>query len=191
MSERQIEAAANQPLTPDDSAAGPFREVAPHTAPGFDGLLEDIRDWITDRENHDQRGRFTLANTAALTHGGTSKQLRALIVETPAAREALDQKRAAIRADLGEDTTTIRDDLITRYVELDVLAAWLAQNLVENGVISGRGRTRAAATLYLQVADRQIKLAQVIAQVIDLERRQKTVPRLEDLIAAQSGGPQP
>ena len=70
-------------------------------------------------------------------------------------------------ADLGGEgnLTQLQQDLISRYVETDAVADYLAGTLVTAGALTPRGRSRAALTAYLQVLDRQHRLA--VAPVLD------------------------
>ena len=123
-------------------------------------------------------GRFAPANVAAMVHGGRSRQVRTAALPTQAdVRATLAAKRAAIASDLGGEgnLTQLQRDLIDRYVEVDTVADYLAGTLVATGALTPRGRSRAALTAYLQVLDRQHRLASALglrrqAKDLDLAR---------------------
>ena len=55
----------------------------------------------------------------------------------------------------------------------------LGENLMAEGALTAKGRRRAATSAYLAVLDRFLRLAQVVG----LERRQKRVPSLSEVMA--------
>jgi hypothetical protein len=126
----------------------------------------------------DAAGRFAPGNTASLTHGQRSERAGAELIPHLAA--LLAEKEAAIVADLGgaEQLSAIRRELVARFIQSSAIADSLAVNIAAHGVLTAKGRTRAAVTLYLQVLDRQIKLATSIG----LERRQKRALSVGDII---------
>jgi hypothetical protein len=88
--------------------------------------------------------------------------------------------------DLGGDaslTVTLRG-LAKRHGELSVIADTIVTNLLQYGVLSTKGRQRAALSAYLNVVDRLNKLA---AQ-LGLERKQKPVPSIEDFLRERQKG---
>ena len=140
----------------------------------------------TGEDGRDPHGRFALGNGAAVTHGGRSVQVRlALLAE---ARAALTDRRNGIIGDLGgpSELGTIRRDLVERYLETSLLAEWLGGNLIAEGALTSKGRTRAAATLYLQVVDRVYRLASTLG----LERRARNAQTI-DAYVSRFGGQEP
>lgn len=123
---------------------------------------------------HDRRGRFTPGNLARMTHGGRSIGVQLALMD--AKREALAERRAGILADLGgpENVSTIRADLVERYLELQVVGDWLGGNLLAEGVMTTKGKTRAATTLFLSVVDRLERLGKTIG----LERRERDLSQM-------------
>ena len=118
----------------------------------------------------------------ALEHGGRSLHVRlALIAEH---RATLASERAAILADLGgaENVGTLKAGLIDRYQETALVASWLGGNLLVDGVLTGKGKARAAATLYLQVLDRLLRLSQALG----LDRQQRAVPSPLDYMKGET-----
>ena len=61
--------------------------------------------------------------------------------------------------------------LIDRYPELDTVASWLGGNLVAEGPLAAKGRTRAALSAYVTVVDRVHR----VSSALGLARRQKAV----------------
>lgn len=129
------------------------------------------------RDQDPQTGRFRPGNLANLKHGAKSRQLAA--GSLPELALAIHAKVAALVADAGgEDATgTIRRDLMTTYARLDLVADHLAADIFRHGPLTGRGRTRAATTLYLQVADRLSRLGERLG----LDRRAASVRGLSAL----------
>jgi hypothetical protein len=74
------------------------------------------------------------------------------------------EQAVAIVADLGGPDTlsTLRRDLIQRYLETANIADYLASHVLRDGVLTTKGKTRAAVTTYLSVVDRLSRLAAAI-----------------------------
>ena len=132
----------------------------------------------------DRLGRATARNTLRMTHGARSVQRRLAQIE--ARRGGLAPERAAILADLGgpENVSNIKARLVDRYLETSLIAEWLGGNLLLDGVLTTKGKTRAAATLYLQVVDRVHRLSLALG----LERRARDLSCLtpQEWIAQQA-----
>ena len=119
-------------------------------------------------------GTFAKGNVAALRHGLRSQQVRSgALPEQASERARLMEKRAAILTDLGGDTevSQLQQDLIDRYLELDLVASWLGGNLIAQGPLTAKGRTRAALSAYVIVVDRVHR----VASGLGLARRSKPV----------------
>ena len=88
-------------------------------------------------------------------------------------REFLAAKRAAILADLGGDAkvSRLQRDLVEHYLVLDSVATRLGEHLVDEGPLTAKGRTRAALSAFVSVADRLLRLATALG----LRRRTKKV----------------
>jgi hypothetical protein len=96
---------------------------------------------------------------------------------------ALAAKQAQIEADLGgtEALSQVHRDAIGDLLRLELIAGYLFDRLLEGGPLTGRGRTRAATTAYLQVLDRVVRLRQLVGlarrprqiadPIADFERR--------------------
>lgn len=122
-------------------------------------------------------GVWQLSNRGAYKDGHSSRQLRSYLLESPEAVAALTAHRREIETDLGgcSNLSRVQRDLIGRYVETSVLADWLGGNLVAQGVLTPKGRSRAALSAYLLVLDRQHRLALALG----LQRRARPVPSPE------------
>ncbi|HVL66534.1 MAG TPA: hypothetical protein VM364_04645 [Vicinamibacterales bacterium] len=115
--------------------------------------------------SHCPRGHFLPANTAALVHGGRSRQVK--LGALPQQAEALAMiatHEAQLVADLGgpANVSTVARALIRRFVEVDLITDFVRTNILEQGVFTTKGRTRAAVSLLMQLADRQARLGQVL-----------------------------
>ena len=89
----------------------------------------------------------------------------------PERAEPLREREREILADLGGDSEVpaVVRELVTRFVQASAISDSLAMNVVTQGVLTGKGRTRASVTTFLQVLDR----LQRLASTIGLERRAK------------------
>jgi hypothetical protein len=75
---------------------------------------------------------------------------------------------------------------VTRFLQTSVVADFLGSNIVKHGVLTTKGKTRAAVTTYLQVVDRLTRLALALG----LERQAKQVPSIEDFLRQRQQHPQ-
>jgi hypothetical protein len=135
-------------------------------------------------ESGRNRGRFVKGEPGpALTHGGRSVQVRLALID--ARRAELEDHRAAIFADLGgrENVGRLKADLVERYLETSLIGEWLGGNLLAGGVLTAKGKTRAAATLYLQVLDRLYRLTTALG----LERKPKDAMTLDAYLQRRYG----
>jgi hypothetical protein len=122
-------------------------------------------------DGRDDRGRFAPGWPLLPDARGSLKTgSRSVYAKAGALPEQADivalmaEKHAAYVADLGGRSalSQIKLDLVGRYQETDLLASTLAENIKRGGVVTGKGRTRAAVTAYLAVVDRQTRLAQLL-----------------------------
>ena len=74
--------------------------------------------------------------------------------------------------------STIKADLVERYVQIAALADHFVGTLIAEGPKTLSGRTRQALTTYLALADRQRKLGELLG----LERKQKRAPSVQELL---------
>ena len=129
-------------------------------------------------------GRFAPGNTAALRHGAFSQQVAAGgLAEQAEAVAAATERRAEIVRDLGEELSALAVGQVDAYVRLEIVSDFLWSNLVDQGVLTGKGRQRAALSAWLQVVDRQHRLAVALG----LERRAKRAPQIEDYLREGRG----
>jgi hypothetical protein len=117
-------------------------------------------------------GWFQPGNTASLRHGEHSQ--RVAQGQTPQQSDALallPERTAGILADLGgkEHLSTVVLGLVERHARLELIEAYLWNNIDKNGVLTAKGRQRAALTAYLEVTDRLRRSAITLG----LERRTK------------------
>ena len=127
-------------------------------------------------------------NTISLIHGANSKRvMHAGLPEQAEVRAMLREKEAAIVADLGGagNLSTIKREVVTRFLQTSVVADFLGSNIVKHGVLTTKGKTRAAVTTYLQVVDRLTRLALTLG----LERQTKQVPTVEDFLRQRQQQP--
>jgi len=137
----------------------------------------------------DNRGRFAAGNLAAFVHGARSRQVQQ--ASLPAQVEALAilaERRQAIEADLGgaDALSVLTRDMVTRYLELSIVADYLGGRLVTEGPLTTKGRQRAALTAFLGVVDRQTRLASTLG--LDRRPRALTGSTLAAWLAEQQRG---
>jgi hypothetical protein len=113
-----------------------------------------------------------------LTHGRRSRSIARGALLPPGAPLPAD-RAAAVLADLG-DVSTLQASLVTRYVHVELVAEWLEGNLLAQGVLTGKGKRRAAVSAYLSVVDRLARLAGQLG----LERRPRQLGTLDAVHAA-------
>lgn len=141
------------------------------------GLPFDLSPDERRRRNHARdTGRFQPGNVAALKHGATSEQVKAALSTAPEVARALSERRQAIERDLGGPAAVsqIKHDAITTYCEVDMLRQTLAHQLATEGMFTAKKRMRASFGAYLQVADRLVRLAQLLG----LERQTQDIGAL-------------
>jgi hypothetical protein len=125
----------------------------------------------------DTSGRFVSGHPGpALKHGCHSRHVERGLLLPPGATLPAERERAVL-ADLG-DLSTLQAGLVRRYVHAELIAEWLEGNLIAQGVLTTKGRTRAAVDVYLRVVDRVTKLAGELG----LERRAKRIPSIEEAL---------
>ena len=120
-----------------------------------------------------------------LRHGGRSARVAAgLMPEQAEARAALEERQASIAASLGgpETLSPLALGHIDRHTRLEMVETYLFENVQRHGPLTGKGRTRAALSAWLQVVDR----LQKSAMALGLERRQKPLNPLDAVRAAVS-----
>lgn len=140
------------------------------------GRLEQAIDQLTRRPQRDpETGQFVAGNT----EGGTTLARSAGFWEAvaPAKREVIEKVRADLAVD-GDAAATL-DGLIDAYAEATLLRRSLFIRLAQaGGVVTAKGRMRAAFGGYLSALDRERRLALDLG----LERRAQKVPTLAEYI---------
>lgn len=134
----------------------------------------------------ERTGRFGPGNTAALKHGGRSRQVQeGLLPEQADVVAALRERQNEIENDLGgsDKLSALARDLVGRYLQLDLHASFLATLLQRAGALTGKGRTRAALSAWLSIIDRQER----IAARLGIERRAKPVEGVQDYLQRFEG----
>jgi hypothetical protein len=129
------------------------------------------------RRVNGQAGR---GNTMAIKTGLRSTQLLAVPDIAAFHREQVQ----AITADLGGDAelSALCRVAIREAARVEVILAALGDELLEHGVLTGKGRTRSATSLYLKTLDRFLK----VSGVLGLERRARRVPTLAEYLDART-----
>ena len=112
----------------------------------------------------------------ALKHGMYSQQL-----QDDAATWRADQV-ARIRADLGDDVSTLKGHAIDQVGTVLVVLRFLSENLMAIGPLTGKGRQRAALTAYMQTLDRYMRLTQQLG----LDRTSKPVTNPADWLEGKA-----
>ena len=144
--------------------------------------MSDLQDpanaLLTSDDPADERLPSGLGNLNALKTGARSARVLAgEMPEQAEARAALKDRVAAIVGDLGgpDVLSTLAAGQVERHARLELVDAYLWANLERLGPLTGKGRTRAALTAWLQVVDR----LQKSAMALGLERRQRPVNPLD------------
>jgi hypothetical protein len=129
-----------------------------------------------------QTGRFLPGNGERLIHGlRSARAMAALLPGQEAQLRVLREQVNELMTDLGgaAHLGVVKREMAVRFCELRVVGTTLAESLVREGVLSAKGRQRAALTAYLSVIDRLTRLAAVLG----MERTAKRVPSLDDFLA--------
>lgn len=129
----------------------------------------------------DEQGRFVTGGpSAALRHGLRSSTLMDVPELAAAHRELMD----AIAADLGgvENLSTLKRRAVAEASRLSLIVDSLGDDLLSRGVLTGKGRTRAALQAYGMAFDR----LQRLMTMLGLERVAAKVPTLRDYAKAAS-----
>lgn len=136
-----------------------------------------------------RRGHPLKDNTLSLIHGARSRRvMHAGLPEQAELRALLQEKEAGLVADLGgaANVGVAKRELTTRFVETSAILSFLGGNILKFGVLTTKGRQRAAVATYLQVLDRITRLALALG----LERQAKQVPSIEDFLRQRQQPPQ-
>jgi hypothetical protein len=133
--------------------------------------------------------RFQKGNTAALKHGLRSKRAQlGLLPGQEDLRAMLSSRRQRLHDEEGgtPDMKLLLEDWLERYQRVWILATTLESRIEQEGIVTGKGRTRATVTLYLSLVDRLNKMAERLG----FERKAKQVPSLEAFLQQREQGEQ-
>jgi hypothetical protein len=154
--------------------------VSAHEEPATQPANADFST-LRDGGRDPETGRWKAGNLAALKHG----QRASTLLDVPELAEAHRARVEAIETDLGgaAQLSAVQLPLVSELARLQLITDSLGADVLARGVLTGKGRTRAAVTVYLAVLDRQQRLAQLLG----LSRRQRDVPDLASYLAAHNG----
>src|SRR4051812_4542647 len=169
------------PKVVQTSTPGAEPPSAERQTPAPSELFERARDAVSALRGHGRLsdGTMGVGNTVALKTGLRSK----LLLEQPDIAAWHRDEVEAITTDLGGDAelTTLARANIREAARLEVILAALGTELLEGGVLTGKGHMRAATTVYLQVLDRFTRLSQTLG----LDRKSKRVPSLAEVLRGE------
>ena len=150
-------------------AGPPDAEPALDVAAVLDALKRGGRDPVT--------GQFVAGHVVNLRHGRRAPRLWA----AGPLREALAEREAAVLADLGgaPNLSAVERPLVREFARLALLVEAAGERLIRDGLESSKGRTRAAASLYAALLDKQMRLASMLG----LQRRARPAASLADWAA--------
>ena len=105
-------------------------------------------------------GQAGPGNTLSVRHGLRSTQL----LEQPDVAAWHREQVAAITADLGgeQNLSALQRAVVREAARLEVICAALGHNLLQHGVLTGKGKTRAATLVYVHVFDRLLRASQLL-----------------------------
>lgn len=143
-------------------------------------LFERARDAVSALRGHGRRqnGQAGTGNTLALRTGLRSTQL----LNAPDVSAWHGEQVSAITADLGGEAelSSLARASVREVARLEVILAALGEDLLRTGVLTGKGKSRAATTVYLHVLDRFTRLSQALG----LARQPKSLGTLADVSRA-------
>jgi hypothetical protein len=122
-------------------------------------------------------GQAGPGNTLSLRHGLRSSRL----LEAPDVAAWHQDETAAITADRGgvAELSTLQRAYVRESARLEVILAALGDDLLHAGVLTGKGKMRAATSTYLQVLDRFVK----VTQALGVQRVPAHVPTFAEIAA--------
>jgi hypothetical protein len=160
-------------------------QVLPADAPSEEhppvdpALFERARDAVSALRGAGRRqnGQAGAGNMLALRTGLRSSQL----LNAPDVAAWHAEQVAAITVDLGGEAelSALARASVREVARLEVILAALGEDLLRTGVLTGKGKSRSATTVYLHVLDRFTRLSQALG----LARQPKAVQRASDLMA--------
>jgi hypothetical protein len=140
-----------------------------------DGPFEELR-----KKGRMPDGTAGIGNLWRLKDGTRSRQLADGQIEPLDGRTVVARERAYL-ADLGTELSQVALGVLRRHVRQEVIAEYLEANILAEGVTTGKGKTRAIVSLYLQVCDRLHRSAALLG----LHRRPRQLPSPLDYIAGK------
>lgn len=167
------------PVEDDTSPVDAPSAVDSDTPPTVEVLFERAREAVMALRAHGIRSPDGRAvSMLNLRHGLRSTQL----IEQPDIAAWHREQIIAIEIDLGGESelTTLQRAAIREAARLEVILAALGTELLEGGVLTGKGKMRACTTTYLMVLDRFNKLAATLG----FQRVAKPVHPLDAVRAA-------
>ena len=133
------------------------------------------------------RGHFKKGQPGPrLKHGPYSKRAQlGLLPGQEELRALLSSRRQRLHDEEGgtPDMKLLLEDWLERYQRVWILATTLEARIEKEGIVTGKGRTRATVTLYLSLVDRLNKMAERLG----FERKAKQVPSLEQFLQQREG----
>ena len=152
--ERESEAGLQPPL----QHSAPFGELPPAEPELFEAARVAVRR-LRGRGRR-LNGQAGVGNTLRLKTGLRSAQL----LEQPDIATWHREQVAAITADLGgeQELSALKRAAVREAARLEVICAALGHNLLQHGVLTGKGKTRAATLVYLHVFDRLLRASQLL-----------------------------
>lgn len=127
--------------------------------------------------------RFEPGNRAHWKHGRRSRRLQAgQLPEQQALAAAIREQVELVVEELGghAQVSTLKSALLEDWCRLGIYAKTVEQHLEQGGLLTGKGRTKAAAAFWLSLLDRRHR----VAEKIGLLRVPKPVASLDDVVAA-------
>jgi hypothetical protein len=124
-------------------------------------------------------GTAGVGNTLSLRTGLRSAQL----LDQPDIAARHREQVEVISTDLGgaSELSALQRASVREVARLEVILAALGDELLQGGVLTGKGHMRAATTVYLQVLDRFVK----VASTVGLQRQAKRVPSLAEVLTGE------
>lgn len=124
-------------------------------------------------------GRAAPGNALALRTGLRSKRL----MDAPDIVAWHQAQVKAITTDLGgEDAlTALKRGAVREAARVEVILAALGDNLLAQGTLTGKGKTRSATMVYLHTLDRFVRLVQLLG----FERRARRLPSPAEWLAGR------
>jgi hypothetical protein len=125
-------------------------------------------------------GQATHGNTLAMKTGEHSTRVWNDAEVSAWVRERVEQ----LRGDVGPTAGHVKHSLLETFARLELIEAAMWDNLTQHGMLTGKGRTRAALSAFAATADRKARLAGLIG----LDRVARKVPTVQDYMTGGADG---